>query len=38
VLVVYLGINVALESRAWNPYPFILLNLFQPMLAAFRLR
>jgi uncharacterized membrane protein len=34
VLVSYAAINVALASRAWDPYPFILLNLFLSMLAA----
>jgi CRP/FNR family cyclic AMP-dependent transcriptional regulator len=34
VLVVYAGVNVVLASRAWDPYPFILLNLFLSMLAA----
>jgi uncharacterized membrane protein len=34
VLVVYSGINVTLGQRAWDPYPFILLNLFLSMLAA----
>ncbi|MGB6689121.1 MAG: DUF1003 domain-containing protein [Terracidiphilus sp.] len=34
VLVVYSSINVALANRAWDPYPFILLNLFLSMLAA----
>jgi CRP/FNR family cyclic AMP-dependent transcriptional regulator len=35
VLVVYSGINVALgDKRAWDPYPFILLNLFLSMLAS----
>jgi len=34
VLVVYSGVNVALQNRAWDPYPFILLNLFLSMLAA----
>ncbi len=34
VLVVYSGINVILGSKAWDPYPFILLNLFLSMLAA----
>jgi uncharacterized membrane protein len=34
VLVVYSGINIALQGRAWDPYPFILLNLFLSMLAA----
>jgi len=34
VLVVYSAINVALGRQAWDPYPFILLNLFLSMLAA----
>jgi CRP/FNR family transcriptional regulator, cyclic AMP receptor protein len=34
VLVIYSSINIALKSRAWDPYPFILLNLFLSMLAA----
>jgi uncharacterized membrane protein len=34
VLVVYSGINIALGQKAWDPYPFILLNLFLSMLAA----
>ena len=34
VLIVYTGINIALRGRAWDPYPFILLNLFLSMLAA----
>ena len=34
VLFVYAGINVSLGRRAWDPYPFILLNLFLSMLAA----
>jgi len=34
VLVIYSGINVALANKAWDPYPFILLNLFLSMLAA----
>ena len=34
VLVVYTGVNIALRGRAWDPYPFILLNLFLSMLAA----
>jgi len=33
-LVVYTGINIALRARAWDPYPYILLNLFLSMLAA----
>jgi uncharacterized membrane protein len=32
--VVYVIINVILKHRAWDPYPFILLNLFLSMLAA----
>jgi CRP/FNR family cyclic AMP-dependent transcriptional regulator len=31
---IYTAINVALKSKAWDPYPFILLNLFLSMLAA----
>lgn len=34
VLVVYSTINVTLGRKAWDPYPFILLNLFLSMLAA----
>ena len=34
VLILYAGVNVVLASRAWDPYPFILLNLFLSMLAA----
>ena len=34
LLVVYTTINVVLHGRAWDPYPFILLNLFLSMLAA----
>ncbi len=34
VLLIYSAINVALRQRAWDPYPFILLNLFLSMLAA----
>jgi len=33
-MLVYSAINVALGHRAWDPYPFILLNLFLSMLAA----
>jgi CRP/FNR family transcriptional regulator, cyclic AMP receptor protein len=33
-LVVYAGMNVYLAGRAWDPYPFILLNLMLSMLAA----
>jgi uncharacterized membrane protein len=34
VLVIYSSINVALRGSAWDPYPFILLNLILSMLAA----
>ena len=34
VLVVYSAANVVLGKSAWDPYPFILLNLFLSMLAA----
>src|SRR6202034_1482451 len=34
VLVIYSGINIGLGKSAWDPYPFILLNLFLSMLAA----
>jgi len=34
VLVVYSATNVSLGRLAWDPYPFILLNLFLSMLAA----
>ena len=34
VLCVYTGINSVLRGSAWDPYPFILLNLFLSMLAA----
>jgi uncharacterized membrane protein len=33
-LTVYSTVNVLLKGRAWDPYPFILLNLFLSMLAA----
>ena len=33
-MIIYAGINVFLKGRAWDPYPFILLNLFLSMLAA----
>jgi CRP/FNR family cyclic AMP-dependent transcriptional regulator len=33
-LAVYSAMNVALGRRAWDPYPFILLNLMLSMLAA----
>jgi CRP/FNR family cyclic AMP-dependent transcriptional regulator len=34
VLIVYSALNVGLGRQAWDPYPFILLNLFLSMLAA----
>jgi len=34
VLVIYSAINVGLGKNAWDPYPFILLNLFLSMLAS----
>jgi uncharacterized membrane protein len=34
LLVVYTAVSVALGRRAWDPYPFILLNLILSMLAA----
>jgi len=34
LLTVYTAINVVLDKTAWDPYPFILLNLFLSMLAA----
>jgi uncharacterized membrane protein len=34
VLVIYTAFNVILGRSAWDPYPFILLNLFLSMLAA----
>jgi uncharacterized membrane protein len=34
VLIVYSLINIILGKKAWDPYPFILLNLFLSMLAA----
>jgi CRP/FNR family transcriptional regulator, cyclic AMP receptor protein len=33
-LVIYASINIFLRGMAWDPYPFILLNLFLSMLAA----
>jgi CRP/FNR family cyclic AMP-dependent transcriptional regulator len=33
-LAIYAAINVILDKKAWDPYPFILLNLFLSMLAA----
>ena len=34
VLVIYTAVNIILRKSAWDPYPFILLNLFLSMLAA----
>jgi CRP/FNR family cyclic AMP-dependent transcriptional regulator len=34
VLLIYTTSNIVLRGRAWDPYPFILLNLFLSMLAA----
>jgi CRP/FNR family cyclic AMP-dependent transcriptional regulator len=34
VLSTYAAINIFLHQHAWDPYPFILLNLFLSMLAA----
>jgi CRP/FNR family transcriptional regulator, cyclic AMP receptor protein len=34
VLITYAALSVGLGHRSWDPYPFILLNLFLSMLAA----
>jgi len=34
ILITYSTANILLASKAWDPYPFILLNLFLSMLAA----
>jgi uncharacterized membrane protein len=34
VLVLYTAVNEILRGQAWDPYPFILLNLFLSMLAS----
>jgi uncharacterized membrane protein len=34
VVTVYAAVNVILRKSAWDPYPFILLNLFLSLLAA----
>lgn len=34
VLIAYTAINIKMGHTAWDPYPFILLNLFLSMLAA----
>jgi CRP/FNR family transcriptional regulator, cyclic AMP receptor protein len=33
-LAIYAAVNIALGKTAWDPYPFILLNLFLSMMAA----
>jgi uncharacterized membrane protein len=33
-LVIYVTVSTSMGNRAWDPYPFILLNLFLSMLAA----
>jgi CRP/FNR family cyclic AMP-dependent transcriptional regulator len=34
ILTVYTSMNIGLGKNAWDPYPFILLNLFLSMIAA----
>jgi CRP/FNR family transcriptional regulator, cyclic AMP receptor protein len=34
IMIVYSATNIFLHEKAWDPYPFILLNLFLSMLAA----
>lgn len=34
ILIAYTSTNIALDKKSWDPYPFILLNLFLSMLAA----
>ena len=34
LMILYTGTNIVLRTQAWDPYPFILLNLFLSMLAA----
>ncbi len=34
VLTIYTLVNIVLKGKAWDPYPFILLNLFLSMLAS----
>ena len=34
LMIIYTLINIVLRTKAWDPYPFILLNLFLSMLAA----
>src|SRR5262249_53288224 len=33
-LLVYAGVSLVMGQKSWDPYPFILLNLFLSMLAA----
>ena len=33
-MLIYSTVNIVLGKKAWDPYPFILLNLFLSMLAA----
>jgi uncharacterized membrane protein len=33
-MMIYVTINIVLRKQAWDPYPFILLNLFLSLLAA----
>jgi CRP/FNR family cyclic AMP-dependent transcriptional regulator len=34
LMTIYTTVNIILRAKAWDPYPFILLNLFLSMLAA----
>jgi len=34
LLILYTAVNVLLDKHSWDPYPFILLNLFLSMLAS----
>lgn len=36
ILIVWMVLNVFVLIRHWDPYPFILLNLFLSMMAAFQ--
>src|SRR5262249_7841589 len=36
LLIVYTAISLKLGQQSWDPYPFILLNLFLSILAAFQ--
>ena len=33
-MIMYAAVSLAMGGRSWDPYPFILLNLFLSMLAA----